>query len=78
MTPTECNYIVIEKEFLVVVYSINKFRQYITSYDVNIHIDHSSIRFLLNKPLTNGRITRWLLLLQEFNITIVDRPGKKT
>ena len=30
----------------------------------------------MNKPLTNGRLTRWLLLLQEFNITIVDRPGK--
>jgi hypothetical protein len=30
----------------------------------------------MNKPITNGRITRWLLLLQEFNITIIDRPGK--
>ena len=30
----------------------------------------------MNKPITNGRITRWLLLFQEFNITIVDRPGK--
>ena len=31
----------------------------------------------MNKPVTTGRITRWLLLLQEFNITIVDRPGKE-
>ena len=31
----------------------------------------------MNKPITNGRITRWLLLLQEFNITIQDRPGKE-
>ena len=31
----------------------------------------------MNKPITNGRITRWLLLLQEFNITIVDRLGKE-
>ena len=31
----------------------------------------------MNKPITNGRITRWLLLLQEFNITIIDRPGKE-
>jgi len=30
----------------------------------------------MNKPFTNGRITRWLLLLQEFNITILDTPGK--
>jgi hypothetical protein len=31
----------------------------------------------MNKPITNGRVTRWLLLLQEFNITILDRPGKE-
>jgi hypothetical protein len=31
----------------------------------------------MNKEITNGRITRWLLLLQEFNIMILDRPGKE-
>ena len=31
----------------------------------------------MNKPITSGRITRWLLLLHEFNITIIDKPGKE-
>ena len=31
----------------------------------------------MNKYITDGRITRWLLLLQEFNITILDRPRKQ-
>ena len=31
----------------------------------------------MKKPVTNGRVTRWLLLLQEFNITVLDRPGKQ-
>lgn len=30
----------------------------------------------MNKPLTSGRVIRWLLLLEEFNITIVDKSGK--
>ena len=30
----------------------------------------------MNKPVTNARVTRWLLLLQEFNITIIEKPGK--
>ena len=30
----------------------------------------------MNKPLTSGRFTRWLLLLQEFKVTIVDRLEK--
>ena len=31
----------------------------------------------MKKPVTNGRVTRWLLILQEFNITVLDRPGKQ-
>ena len=31
----------------------------------------------MKKSVTNARVTRWLLLLQEFDITIVDRPGKE-
>ena len=31
----------------------------------------------MNKPITNGRVTRWLLLLQEFNITIIGQHGKE-
>lgn len=30
----------------------------------------------MNKPITNASGTRWLLLLQDFNITIIDRLGK--
>ena len=31
----------------------------------------------MNKPIINARVTRWLLLLQEFDINIIDRPGKE-
>jgi len=31
----------------------------------------------MNKLITNGRVTRWLLLLQESNVTVLDRPRKK-
>jgi hypothetical protein len=31
----------------------------------------------MNKPITNGRVTRWLLLLQEFDITMLISLEKK-
>jgi hypothetical protein len=31
----------------------------------------------MNKPITNGRVTRWILLLQAFNIIVLDRPQKE-
>eukprot|EP00253_Pinus_taeda_P029632 PITA_29632 len=77
LTPTGLNYTVTEKEFLAVIHAINKFKHYITGYETFIHTDHSTIIYLINKPITNGRVIRWLLLLQEFNITVLDRPGKQ-
>ena len=62
---------------MAVVYAINKFHHYITGYETFVHTDHSAIRFFMSKPITNGRVTRWLLLLQEFNITFVDPPGRE-
>jgi hypothetical protein len=77
LTPTKSNYTVTKKEFLAVIHAIIKFRHYITSYPVILYTDHSTIKYLSNKPITNGRITRWLLLLQEFDITIKDRPERE-
>ena len=65
-----------EKELLAVIYSINKFRHYITACQVLLYTDHSAIKYLANKPITNGIITHWLLILQEFDITIKDNPKK--
>lgn len=64
LSPIEMNYIVNKKEFLVVVHAINKFQHYITGYEIFVHADHLAIKYLMNKPITNGRITRWILLLQ--------------
>ena len=77
LTPTELNYIVTEKEFLAVIYSISKFIHYIIGYPVVLYTDHFAIKYLANKPITNGRVTRWLILLQEFDITIKDGPGNE-
>jgi hypothetical protein len=75
MIPPKLNYIVTEKEFLTIVHAINKFRHYIIGYEIFIHVDHLAIKYLMNKTITNGRVTKWTLLLQEFNIDILDRPS---
>eukprot|EP00253_Pinus_taeda_P019997 PITA_19997 len=77
LSSAELNYIVTEKKFLPVIHAVNKFRHYITGYPVMLYTDHSAIKYFANKPVTNARITRWLILLQEFDITIKDRPGKE-
>jgi len=66
-----------EKEFLAVVHSLNKFKHYITCYQTFVDTDHAGIKYLMNKPDVNASIISWLLLLQYFHSTIIDKPGKE-
>eukprot|EP00253_Pinus_taeda_P001935 PITA_01935 len=77
VSKAEMNYIVTEKVFLAVVHSLNKFRHYIIGYQTFVHTDHVVIRYLMNKPDVNVCIIRWLLFLQQFDLTIVDKLGKE-
>lgn len=58
------------------MHAINKFRHYIIGYQVYVHTDHDAIKYLMKKTDVSGRIIKWLLLLQQFYITIMDKPGK--
>jgi hypothetical protein len=69
------NYATTEKEFLDVVFSCDKFRTYIVDSKVTIHTDHAAIRYLMAKKDVKPRLIRWVLLLQEFDLHIVDKKG---
>jgi len=77
MSKAELNYTVTEKELLAVVHSLEKFGHYITGYQTFVHTNHAVIKYLMKKLDVNSRIIRWLLLLQQFDLTIVDKPGKE-
>ena len=69
------NYTTTEKEFLAVVYALDKFRSYLIGSDIVIFTDHSALKYLLTKQNSKARLIRWVLLLQEFNIQIRDKKG---
>ena len=69
------NYTTTEKEFLAVVFALEKFRSYIVGSPVTIFTDHAALKYLLCKQDTKPRLTRWILLCQEFNLTIKDKKG---
>jgi hypothetical protein len=71
------NYTTTEKEFLVVVFACDKFRSYIVDSKVTIHTDQAAIRYLMTKKDAKPRLIRLVLLLQEFDLHIIDRKGAK-
>jgi len=76
ISPIEINYTVTKKYFLVIIHAVNEFQHYITRYLIILHTHHDAIKYLMNKPIINGRITRFFLLLEECDIIILNKPRK--
>ena len=77
MNDVEINYTTTEREGLAMVYAVKKFRHYLLANQFIFFVDHQALLYLVNKPCATGRITRWMLILLEFDFTVVVRPGKK-
>ena len=76
MSRVERNYFVIEREDLGMVYSLQKFRHYLLGSKVTFHVDHQALPYLVNKPQLSERLATWVLLLQEFDYSVVHTPGR--
>ena len=57
------------------VYALDKFRTYLVGADIIIFTYHSALKYVLTKKNAKARLIRWVLLLQEFNLHIMDKKG---
>ncbi|CAN6704233.1 unnamed protein product [Malus baccata var. baccata] len=75
LNDAQLNYSTREKELLVVVFALDKFRSYLIGTKVIVFTDHAALKYLLTKKEAKPRLIRWILLLQEFDIEIRDKKG---
>ena len=75
LNKAERNYSTIEREFLGIVYAVEKFRYYLYGTEFIIHTDHNPLTYLNNLTLSSARLTRWRLKLAEYNFKIVYKKG---
>ncbi|GJS47500.1 reverse transcriptase domain-containing protein [Tanacetum coccineum] len=66
-------YTTTEKELLAVVFSFDKFCQYLVLSKTVVYTDHSALKYLFSKEDAKPRLIRWVLLLQGFEIEIKDK-----
>jgi hypothetical protein len=64
LTGPQLNYATTEKELLVVVFALKKFRSYLVGIKVIVYIDHATLKYLLTKKYAKPCLIRWILLLQ--------------
>ncbi|GJY32314.1 reverse transcriptase domain-containing protein [Tanacetum coccineum] len=77
MTEAQIHYTTTEKEMLAVVYAFEKFWPYVVLSKSIVYTDHLALKYLMNKQDAKLRLLRWVLLLQEFDITIRDKKGSE-
>jgi len=77
LTKPERNYCVTRKELLAVVTFLHHFRHYLLSKPFMVRTDHGALTWLQNFRSPEGQLARWLEKLQEYQFTIIHRPGRK-
>ena len=72
----ELAYYTTERELLAIVWALHKFRSYIMGGKIIIRINHKALPFLKTCKLRSGRLTRWIMAIQDYDISIEYCPGK--
>ena len=66
----ELSYFNTEKELLAIVWALQKFRTYLQGAHIINRTDHMALTFLRTCKFMNARLTRWILVIQDYNISI--------
>lgn len=79
LSDTERNYAQIEKELLAIVFSCEKFDQYIYRKRVTVESDHKPLETISQKPMAEvpKRLQRMLLRLQRYDLEIRYKKGSE-
>ena len=72
----ELAYYTTEKELLAIIWALQKSRSYIMGRKIIIRTDDKALTFLKTCKLLSGRITRWTMAIQDYDISIEYWPGK--
>lgn len=78
LTQTEGRYAQIEKEFLAVVFSMEKFHQYTYGRKVTVQSDHKPLETIVRKPLLSApkRLQSMMLRIQKYDLDVIYVPGR--
>ena len=73
----EQNYGISELETLGLVWAVRYFRPYLLGHPCVVYTDHAACLSILNTNKPSGKLARWALTIQEMDLMIKHKAGKK-
>ena len=76
LRPSQRRYCTTKREMLAIVAMCIQFRSYLRGARFTLRTDHKSLVWLHRFKDTEGMLSRWLHSLQQFQFSIIHRPGR--
>ena len=76
-TACEMNHSLLKRTCRALVWAAHRLRQYMLSYTTWLVSKMDPVKYIFEKPALTGRITRWQVLLSEFDIVYVTQKAIK-
>ena len=67
----------LEKTCVALVWAVRKLRHYMLSFQVFLIAQMDPLKYLMEKPVQDGKTAKWVLLLSEFDIKYVTQKSIK-
>ena len=77
LSGSERKYCTTRKEILAVKFCLEYFHHYLYGRHFHLRTDHAAIRWMLEKPVVQGKYGRWLTVLSTYDFSIEHRPGNR-
>ncbi|KAA0042068.1 uncharacterized protein E5676_scaffold306G003230 [Cucumis melo var. makuwa] len=71
------NYSPIEKMCLALFFAIDKLRDYMQAFTVHLVVKADPIKYVLSRPIISGRLAKWVVLLQQYDIVYISQKAIK-
>jgi ribonuclease HI/uncharacterized protein YehS (DUF1456 family) len=77
LTGAELRYSPIEKMCLALFFSIHKLRHYMQAHTIHLIAKVDPVKYILSRPVISGRLAKWSVAFQEFEIAYVPQKAIK-
>jgi hypothetical protein len=59
------------------MFAIKKLRHYLQAHSVRLISRADPLKYIISRPILSGRLAKWALLLQEFEIVYISQKSIK-